>query len=93
MASHGSAKPATRKFKAGHRGIIPVITSGAGPKGRVPTLRCWPEHRYTYERKIAQRFGDQQEFEFPAAPPKTELVPDGSPGPLFDHAEKNEAAN
>jgi hypothetical protein len=38
--------------------------------GRVLEMAESSDNRYTYERKIAQRFGGQQEFDFPVPPPK-----------------------
>lgn len=60
--------------------------------GRVQEMAESSTDRYTYERKIVERFGGQQELELivPAKePPIT-----NSPGPLFEHMEsKKEAAN
>jgi hypothetical protein len=53
------------------------------------------QDRYTYERKIVERFGGQQVLDLivPAPAPASESRTDGSPGLLFEHAEENEAAN
>jgi hypothetical protein len=57
------------------------------PKANGPS--CRPE----YERKIAKRFGGQQELELVVPGPKTEPEDMASPGPLFDHMETKEAAD
>jgi hypothetical protein len=61
--------------------------------GRVQEIAESSPDRYTYERKIRQRFGDQQEFDFPVPAPKGEPALPASPGPLFEHKETKEAAN
>jgi hypothetical protein len=61
--------------------------------GRVQEIAESSHDRFTYERKIRQRFGDQQEFDFPVPAPKAELALPASPGPLFEHTETKEAAN
>ncbi|MBV1698440.1 MAG: hypothetical protein KGQ47_08825, partial [Hyphomicrobiales bacterium] len=49
-----------------------------------------PRIDYTYERKIAERFGGQQELELIAT--AKEPVSRDSAGPLFDQFETKEAA-
>ena len=61
--------------------------------GRVLEMAESPSDRYTYERKISQRFGAEPEFDLVVLPPKTEPAEPPSAGPLFDHAETKEAAN
>lgn len=61
--------------------------------GRVLEMAESSSDRYTYERKIVQRFGGQQEFDFVVPPPKDGSPLTTSPGPLFEHSKVEEAAN
>ncbi len=61
--------------------------------GRVLEMAESSPDRYTYERKIAQRFGGQQELELIVTPPKTTKSSTDSDGPLFDSLTPKETAN
>ncbi len=58
--------------------------------GRVLEMAESSSDRYTYERKIAQRFGDQHEFDLVVPPPKKDNALPASAGPLFEHADTKE---
>lgn len=60
--------------------------------GRVLEMAESSSDKYTYERKIMQRFGDQQELELVVPAPKTDPAADISAGPLFEQTE-TKAAN
>ena len=60
--------------------------------GRVLEMAESSPDRYTYERKITQRFGGQQELDLVVPAPKNDLTMPLSPGPLFDHVGNDEAA-
>jgi hypothetical protein len=60
--------------------------------GRVLEMAESSQDRYTYERKIVQRFGGQQELELVVPVPRDTGAKD-SPGPLFEHEDTKEAAN
>jgi hypothetical protein len=59
--------------------------------GRVQEMAESSPDRYTYERKIADRFGGQQELELIV--PAKEPPPVDSAGPLFEPRETKEATN
>jgi hypothetical protein len=61
--------------------------------GRVLEMAESSPDRYTYERKITQRFGGQQELELVVPGPKADTDPATPLGPLFEHIETKEAAN
>jgi P63C domain len=61
--------------------------------GRVLEMAESSGDRYSYERKIVQRFGGQQELDLVVPAPKTEPALPASPGPLFESAETKEVAN
>ncbi len=59
--------------------------------GRVQEMAESSPDRYTYERKIAERFGGQQELELIV--PAKEPPHADSPGPWFEQIKTNEAAD
>src|ERR1035437_320370 len=61
--------------------------------GRVLEMAESSPDRYTYERKITQRFGGQQELELVVPGPKADTDPATPLGPLFEHIETKEAAH
>ena len=61
--------------------------------GRLLEMAESSEDRYTYERKIAKRLGDQQELDLLVPAPKHEPATSPSAGALFDHAERKGTAN
>ena len=61
--------------------------------GRVLEMAESSPDRYSYERKIVQRFGGQQEFDFIVPPPKADTAAAKSDGPLFEHTEAKESAS
>jgi hypothetical protein len=60
--------------------------------GRVLEMAESSSDRYTYERKITQRFGGQQELDLVVPMPKTEPI-QAADLPLFENLEMKEAAN
>lgn len=61
--------------------------------GRVLEMAESSPDRYTYERKIVQRFGGQQELDLYVPPPSPAKSSSDSDGPLFEVAGTKEAAN
>jgi P63C domain len=60
--------------------------------GRVQEMADSSSDRYTYERKIAHRFGGEQEFDLPVPPPNTEPTLPPPLGPLLEHTDAKEDA-